>query len=222
MAFPSLLCRGLAAVIALAGCTSTLSATDAGGTDAPAADVAAPMDVPAAPSDLPAPTDLSAPTVDRPRVDSGLPRCRTDSDCGPQQGCFYVPGNCDAFGSCAPRVECLLPNTYCGCDGRDLTGCASPGPSLYRGSCRAGADAGPRTCIDESDCRAGVEQCIWGEGDLSCLPTAIPTCQPIVGCAQSVTYCGCGRFGSFQACAGRPTALNGGRGPCDAGTPDAG
>lgn len=144
-------------------------------------------------SDVTQPTDVLGST------DAAMGRaCRSQSECSAGEDCAFPTSGCATTGYCTLPTPCFRPETFCGCDGIDITGCYPTRPARGVGSC---TDGGVRACHSQSDCRTD-EECRFHSAGC----TATGQCGPITDCASVVPYCGCDGVGnSFVDCPGAPT-----------------
>lgn len=156
------------------------------------------------------PNDESCPgdPVDAGVVDGGAVGCASSRDCRSGE-CVFPESACSSLGTCMAQIACLIPVTYCACNGTTYQACRPDRPTTSRGACGVSVDAGTR-CASDRDCGAG-RSCCAGTG--ACYPSACLGCCMVVStrctsnreCA-STQYCAGSGCDTAGACAARPQA----------------
>lgn len=132
---------------------------------------------------------------------SGSGSCSTNADCPTNETCAFPSADaCGAKGKCfdvSAVAVCQAYSPGCACDGTEINVACTPFPQGYvekplahAGQCNVASDAGPTSCVTDSDCGEGF-QCGYPEAD-AC--SAKGTCFDVHGMAACAAYspgCAC-------------------------------
>jgi hypothetical protein len=147
-----------------------------------------------------------------PVLDAGVPTCASNRDCLTGE-CVFPSRSCGSLGTCVAAIACLIPETFCACNGVTYQACRPDRPTQSTGACGGVRDAGAAvdggaTCNGDRDCGAG-QACCPGTG--RCYPSACLACCMAVStrCTDNTAcgrteYCAGAGCGTAGACATRP------------------
>lgn len=151
-------------------------------------------------------------------TDGGVPGCTSSRDCAVGETCEFPDTGCARVGRCAPTIQCLRAEPFCGCDGQTSMGCVPERPTARRGACDPAPDAGASRCAavlcgPGSACCEATGACYDTRCLACCMPTVDAgvtpgTCTSNRECAAGA-YCAASTCGATGRCAPRPEVCPG-------------